>query len=123
MGCHKFPLMDKLLFYKLLHVFALIVQTAHTFMAFANPEPVNRRLTLMVTGIASLIMLVSGFGLLALEKIPYSSGWVIVKLVCWLALGSMAGIVYRKTHLRGLLSLITLLLILVALVMVFFRPF
>ena len=46
-----------------------------------------------------------------------------MKLVCWLALGSMAGIVYRKTHLRGLLSLITLLLILVALVMVFFRPF
>lgn len=123
MGCHFFNLMDKLLFYKLLHVFALIVQTAHTFMAFANPEPANRMRTLMVTGIASLLMLVSGFGMLAIEKIPFSSGWVVVKLVCWLGLGSIAGVVYRKAHLRGRLSLVAFTLILVALVMVFFRPF
>lgn len=115
--------MDKLLFYKLLHVFALIVQTAHTFMAFASPAPENRMRTLMVTGIASLLMLASGMAMLAIEKIPLASGWLIVKLVCWLALGSMAGIVYRKAQLRGLLSLVALALILVALVMVFFRPF
>src|SRR5689334_14048519 len=115
--------MDKLLFYKLLHVFALVVQTAHTFMAFANPDQANRRLTLIVTGIASLLMLVTGFGMLAIEKIPVSSGWVIVKLFCWIGYGSLAGIVYRKAHLRGLLSMISLTLILVALVMVFFRPF
>ncbi len=115
--------MDKLLFYKLLHIFALIVLTAHTFMAFAQPDPVNRRRTMMVTGIASLLILITGFGMLGMEKIPFSSGWVIVKLICWLGLGSMAGIIYRKTHLRGLLSLITLSLILVALVMVLFRPF
>ena len=99
--------MDKLLFYKLLHIFALIVQTAHTFMAFANPEAANRKLTLMVTGIASILMLVTGFGMLAIDKIPFSSGWVIVKLVCWLGLGALAGVVYRKAHLRGLLSFIT----------------
>lgn len=115
--------MDKLLLYKLLHVFALVVQTAHTFMAFANPIPENRMRTLMVTGIASLIMLGTGFGMLAVEKIPVMTGWVIVKFVCWLAFGSLAGIVYRKAHLRGLLSMITFSLILVALVMVFFRPF
>ena len=115
--------MDKLTFYKLLHIFALIVQTAHTFMAFANPEAANRARTLIVTGIASLLMLITGFGMLAIEKIPFSSGWVIVKFVCWLGLGSLAGVVYRKAHLRGLLSFISLTLILVALVMVLFRPF
>ncbi len=115
--------MDKLLFYKLLHLFALIVQTAHTFMAFANPDAANRTRTLIVTGIASLLMLVTGFGMLAMEKIPFSSGWVIVKFVCWLGLGSLAGVVYRKAHLRGLLSFISLSLILVAIVMVLFRPF
>ena len=115
--------MDKLLLYKLLHLFALIVQTAHTFMAFANPIPENRMRTLMVTGIASLVMLGTGFGLLAVEKIPFMTGWVIVKFVCWLGLGSLAGVVYRKAHLRGLLSLISFSLILVALVMVLFRPF
>jgi len=115
--------MDKLSFYKLLHVFALIVQTAHTFMAFANPIPENRKRTLMVTGIASLIMLVTGFGMLAVEKIPFSTGWVIVKFVCWLGLSALAGVVYRKAHLRDMLSLVTFSLILIALVMVFFRPF
>jgi hypothetical protein len=115
--------MDKLLFYKLLHVFALIVLTAHTFMAFGNPDPVNRRRTLMVTGLASLLMLVAGFGLAAVQKIPMASGWVIVKLCCWLGLSALGGIVYRKPHLRGLLSLVALGLILLALVMVFFRPF
>jgi uncharacterized membrane protein SirB2 len=115
--------MDKLLFYKLLHTFSLIVLTAHTFMAFGNPDPANRKRTLMVTGVAALLMLVGGFGLLALQKIPFATGWVIVKLVCWLGLSSLGGIVYRKAHLRGLLSLVALSLILVALVMVFFRPF
>ena len=115
--------MDKLTFYKLLHLFALIVLTAHLFMSFANPDPKNRKLTLLVTGIALLFMLISGFGMLAIEKIPFATGWVIVKLVCWLGLGSLSGLVYRKAHLRGLLSFITLSLILVAIVMVLFRPF
>jgi uncharacterized membrane protein SirB2 len=123
MGCHYFRLMDKLLYYKLLHLFALLVLTAHTFMAFANPDPANRKRTLMITGIAALLMLVSGFGLLAIEKIPVASGWVIVKLFCWLGLSAMSGIVYRKAHLRGFLSLVSLTLLLVAVVMVLFRPF
>lgn len=115
--------MDKLLLYKLLHLFSLIVLTAHNFMAFANPDPVNKRRTMMITGIAALLMLASGFGMLSIQKIPFSSGWVIVKLVCWLGLGSIAGIVYRKAHLRGLLSFLSFALILVAMVMVLFRPF
>lgn len=115
--------MEKLLFYKLLHVFALIVQTAHIFMAFANPDPVNRKRTVIITGIASVLMLISGFGMLTIQKIPFSSGWVIVKLVCWLGLGSLAGVVYRKAQLRDLLSFISFSLILVALYMVYFRPF
>ncbi|HVZ64873.1 MAG TPA: hypothetical protein VG936_09900 [Lacunisphaera sp.] len=115
--------MDKLLFYKLLHLFALIVLTAQTFMAFANPDPVNRKRTLMITGIAALLMLVTGFGMLAIQKIPFASGWVIVKLVCWAGVAAMSGVVYRRAHLRGLLSFVTLTLILVAMVMVLFRPF
>ena len=115
--------MDRLPYYKLLHLFSLIVLTAHTFMAFANPQHENRKRTLIITGIAALILLVTGFGMLAIEKIPVSSGWVIVKIVCWLGLASLSGIVYRKTHLRGLLSLVSLALILIALVMVIFRPF
>ena len=30
-------------FYYLLHVFSLLVLTAHTYMAFASPDPVNKK--------------------------------------------------------------------------------
>ncbi|HEX7632622.1 MAG TPA: SirB2 family protein [Lacunisphaera sp.] len=110
-------------FYYILHVFALIVLTAHTFMALANPAPENRKRTMMITGVASLLMLISGFGLLAKVYPHQFPGWVAVKLVCWLAYSALAGLAYRKAHLRGVLSFIGLSLVLVALVMVYLKPF
>ena len=77
----------------------------------------------MITGVAGLLVLGSGFGLLALMKIPFSTGWVIVKIFCWLGLSALAGIAYRRPHLRGALSLVALVLLLMATVMVVFRPF
>ncbi|HEY4247691.1 MAG TPA: hypothetical protein VGM64_12595 [Lacunisphaera sp.] len=115
--------MDRLPYYHLLHLFALFVLTAHTFMAFGNPDPVNKKRTMIITGVASLLVLFSGFGMLHLLAIPFATGWVIVKFVCWLGLSSLAGVVYRRAHLRGLLSMISLLLILTAVYMVYFRPF
>jgi uncharacterized membrane protein SirB2 len=108
------------LYYYLLHIFALFVLTAHTFMAFGNPDPANRRQTLIITGVASLLALVGGFGLMAkLHPTEYTSLWVIVKIVCWLGLTALAGIVYRRPHLRGKLAATALALILVALFMVY----
>lgn len=115
--------MERLPYYQLLHILSLIVLTAHTFMAFANPAPENRKRTMMITGIAALLMLVSGFAMLSLNKIPFATGWVIVKLVCWLGLASFAGLAYRKVHLRGTLSTVALVLIATAIFMVYFRPF
>jgi uncharacterized membrane protein SirB2 len=107
------------LYYYLLHLFSLFVLTAHTFMAFANPDPVNRKRTMMITGIATLLVLVSGFGLLAKLHNNQFQAWVIVKLVCWLILSGLAGVVYRRPQLRGTLATVALGLILVALFMVY----
>jgi len=115
--------MERLPYYSVLHVFSLLVLTVQTFLAFGNPDPANRKRTLMITGIAALLMLASGFAMLALNKIPFSSGWVIVKLFCWLGVSALSGIVYRRAHLRGMLSVIALVLLLTALTMVYFRPF
>ena len=115
--------MERLPYFKLLHIFALLVLTAHTFMAFASPDPANRKRTMMITGIASLLMLGSGFAMLGINKIPMLAGWVIVKFFCWLGLSAMAGLAYRKVHLRGMLSLVALILLLTAVYMVLFRPF
>ncbi len=108
------------LYYYLLHIFALFVLTAHTFMAFGNPDPANRKQTMIITGIASLLALVGGFGLMAkLHPTEYGALWFIVKLFCWLGLSALAGIVYRRPHLRGKLAAAALAFILVALFMVY----
>jgi uncharacterized membrane protein SirB2 len=115
--------MERLPYYSVLHVFSLLVLTVQTFLAFGNPDPANRKRTLMITGIAALLMLASGFAMLALNKISFASGWVIVKLFCWLGFSALSGIVFRRAHLRGMLSVIALVLLLTALTMVYFRPF
>ena len=107
------------LYYYLLHLFSLFVLTAHTFMAFANPDPANRKSTMIITGVASLLVLVSGFGLLAKLHNNQFEVWVIVKLVCWLFLSALAGMAYRRPHLRGKLAAGALALILIALFMVY----
>ncbi len=109
-------------FYHILHVFSLLVLTAHTYMAFANPAPENRKRTMMITGIASVLMLVSGFGLMAKLYTNHLAGWMVVKLVCWLGFTALGGLVYRKAHLRERFSLIGLVLLLIALVMVYLKP-
>jgi uncharacterized membrane protein SirB2 len=115
--------MERLPYYHILHVFAILVLTAQTFLAFGNPDPAGRRRTMMITGIAALLIFASGFGLLHLLGIPFSTGWVLVKFFCWLGLTALAGIVYRRPHLRGMLSFIALVLLVVALVMVYLKPF
>lgn len=107
------------IYYYLLHVFSLFVLTAHTFMAFANPAPENRKRTGMITGVAALFVLISGFGLLAKVYPGHFPWWVGVKLVCWLGLSALAGMAFKRPHLRGILAGTSLTLLLVALVMVY----
>ncbi|MBA3850427.1 MAG: hypothetical protein C0502_10610 [Opitutus sp.] len=115
--------MERLPYYQLLHILSLIVLTAHTFMAFANPLPENRRRTMIITGVATLLMFISGFGMLTLNKIPFASTpWIWVKTACWLGVSAMAGLAYRKAHLRASLSVVTMALLAVAITMVYFRP-
>ena len=110
-------------YYSILHGFSLLVLTAHTFMAFANPAPQNRRQTLIITGIASLLMLVSGFGLIARVYQNHIFAWMVVKMVCWLLFSGLAGVAFRRPALRGPLAATGLTLLLIALVMVYLKPF
>jgi uncharacterized membrane protein SirB2 len=109
-------------YYQILHVFALLVLTAQTFAAFANPLPENRRQTLVLTGIASLLVLVSGFGMISKVYGNHFQGWMIVKLVCWLVFSALAGLAYRRPHLRSTFALVGFGALLLALVMVYVKP-
>ncbi|MBW8780539.1 MAG: hypothetical protein JF599_01440 [Verrucomicrobia bacterium] len=108
-------------FYSILHVSSLLALFGGTFFAFAG-APETRRRTLIFTGVASLLMLVSGVGLL--HKLGYGfPGWAMVKLVCWLGLSSLAGIGYRRRGCPCALKLIALVLGVTAVVMVYTKPF
>ncbi len=107
--------------YHIIHVLSLLVLFGGTFYAFAAPAE-TRKKTLMVTGIASLLMLISGVGLL--HKMHYGFPvWAIVKVVCWLGLSALAGIGYRRRGIACTLKLIAFALAVVAVVMVYVKPF
>lgn len=106
-------------FYHVLHVFSLIALTGGIFYGFAG-SPDTRKKVLMLTGIASILQLVSGVGLL--HKLGYGFPvWAIVKLVCWLALSALAGIGYRQRGRAGLFMAIVLGIVLVAILAVYYR--
>lgn len=103
--------------YQIVHVGALFVLAGYTFYAFSAPPETKKRV-MIITGIASLLALVGGFGLQA--KMNYGfPGWMIVKIVCWLGLSALAGMAYRKRDKAGLLMGVAIVLVLVALVMVY----
>ena len=107
--------------YHILHVSSLLVLFGYTFYAFAAPAETKKRV-MMITGIASLVMLVSGFGLLAKLHLGFP-GWVIVKLVCWLGISALGGMAYRKRDKAGLFMLLALVLAITAVAMVYVKPF
>ena len=109
------------IFYYILHVSSVLVLTAYTFYAFAAPLETRKRV-MMITGIASLLALVGGFGLQA--KLGYGfPGWIIVKLVCWFGISALAGVGYRRRGAVGTLALVAIALLIIAVVMVYLKPF
>ena len=105
--------------YYILHVGALFLLAGYTFYAF-GAAPETRKRVMMITGIASLLALIAGFGLQAKLGYKISEPWLMVKMVCWLGLSALAGFGYRKRGATGGLAVAAAALILVALVMVYY---
>jgi hypothetical protein len=108
-------------FYHILHVSALLVLFGYTFYAFAAPAE-SRKRVLIITGIASLVMLVAGFGLITKLRIGFP-GWIIVKIVCWLGLSALTGLAYKRRAQANTLMLVTLALAITSVLMVYLKPF
>lgn len=106
----------------LLHVASLLVLTGYTFYAFAA-GPETRKGVMMVTGIATLIALLTGIRMWQALYTFSFLGWIVVKLVCWIALSALAGMAYRKRDKAALLMSVGVVLTVVAVAMVYFKPF
>ncbi len=107
--------------YHIIHVISVLVLTGYTFYAFAAP-PETRKQVMMITGIASLLVLVGGFGLQIKLAVGWP-GWFVVKILCWLGLSALAGIGYRRRGAVGTLAIIAVGLVAVAVVLVYTKPF
>lgn len=107
--------------YQILHIVSLLILFGYTFYAFSAPAETRKRV-MLITGIASLVALVAGFGLQA-KLVGSFPGWLIVKIVCWLGLSAIAGLAYRRRGAARPLAAIAITLAIVAVIMVYRRPF
>lgn len=103
------------------HVLSVIGLVAATFYACAG-APETRKKTLSWGGLAALLALLTGLRMWQ-GVYHFHGGWVIVKLVCWLALSMFTGFAYRYRAKARLWIVLTLVFALVALIMVYTQPF
>jgi hypothetical protein len=107
--------------YLVIHLSAIIVLLGYTFYAFAAPQETRRRV-LAITGIAALVVIVTGFGMLHRLRLG-TPAWALVKFGCLLGLAAISGIAYRRRAQADAFMLIALALAVTAVVMVYVRPF
>jgi len=84
--------------YKILHlagvIFLFFALGAMVLRAMAGQSEAGRKLAGLTQGIALIVILVSGFGLLAKYQLGFPP-WVWVKLLIWIALGGSAVLVRK----------------------------
>jgi uncharacterized membrane protein len=114
-------------FYYVLHVGSVFLMMAVIFAIFGGASDSRRKLLMGLGGVGSLLALIAAVGLL--HKVHQQASpmswplWVWVKILCWLWLSAVGGIAYRRRSQTPSLVLISGIATVVALVMVYYRPF
>jgi hypothetical protein len=106
----------------IIHVAAVLVLIAYTFFAFAGPLETKKRV-MMITGVASLLVVLTGVRMWQGVFGFHAFGWILVKIVCWLGLSALTGMAYRKRDKANLFMIVALVLAFIALAMVYVKPF
>lgn len=110
----------KLQIYQILHVLSMVLLVAFNFDALANPDPKRKRNTMIITGVSAFLMLLGGFGALAVLQYGFPI-WVIVKLVCWLGLAAIPAFAYRRPFLVPVLRIVAIALVAIAIAAVYLK--
>jgi len=89
--------------YKVLHLLGLSLVVLslgglimHTMNGGSKQSNVFRKGAMISHGVGLLLLLVAGFGMLARLQIHSFPGWIIGKLIIWLALGAFVALAYKK---------------------------
>lgn len=80
-----------------------------------------RRLGAMTSGIGLFLILLGGFGLLAVKGYGWPA-WIIIKAVIWFALGGIIALINRKPEMAQVTWWLTILLGVLAILMVVVKP-
>jgi hypothetical protein len=117
-------------FYKILHLIGIVslfsglVGLLTIKMSGGNLEGKAKSLVFSAHGVGLLLIIVSGFGLLArlglARDIP---GWVFGKLAIWLILGGATAVIKKKGHIGWLLFIILILIFTAAAYLAILKPF
>lgn len=108
--------------FHILHLLSLFLLVAVIAQAFAAKSFELRKKHLMISGILSLLVFLTGFGLLGVMKLKLPA-WALVKVLCWLVLGAASGFAYRMEDKRKNLAIITIIALFLAIIMVSYKPF
>ena len=107
--------------YYALHVAGAILLVAWTAQALAAPTKENKGRLITLTGVASLVTLAAGFGLMHTLGHEFTT-WIFIKIGAWLAITVVAATIFRFTGLSYLYRVLVLAAIGAAVWAVYFRP-
>lgn len=110
-------------FYKIIHLAGLITLFVSLgTLAVVSAE--RRKPYIILHGIATVVMLVTGFGLLAkLGIMKDLGGWVHAKIAIWLIFGAIPVILKRKPNLALSMLLVSIVLGTTAACLAILKPF
>ena len=106
----------------IIHVSSVLMLIGATFYAFGGAPETKTRVAIY-SGIAALLVLLSGFRMWQAQFGLAPAGWVIVKLVCWLGIASFSGLAYKRREKAALWVALTLILAVLAVTMAYVKPF
>jgi hypothetical protein len=106
----------------IVHIASALMLVGYTFLAFAA-APERRKQVMMLSGIAALLLLLTGLRMWQGEFGLVLAGWVIVKIICLLGIAAIGGVGFRRREITGTLAVVTLLLGTIAIAMAVLKPF
>jgi uncharacterized membrane protein SirB2 len=113
--------------YKFLHICAVVLvllSIGASLFQTKNKEWREKRLMSILNGVGLVIMLVAGFGLLARLAVSWPwQGWIFVKLIAWIGLGSTHFLSTRFPDCGKGFWWLSALLAIVATSMAIYKPF
>ena len=116
--------------YKLIHflgifsvIIAISVAAVHVMRGGTKADFPYRKQVGRVHGFGMLLILVGGFGMLARLGFHGLPGWIIAKLVIWMFVGALGGLVYRGAGLARTLLIALPFVAVLAAFFALYKPF